>query len=108
MEKEAIMATNRNIISNDPLVTPNELKRELPLRNKASQTVDRCVNGIEAILRGEDQRFIVIVGPCSVFDYRATMRYAEWLSILAEELHDRLLIVMRTYFEKPRTALGWP
>ena len=62
---------------------------------------------IQAVLRGEDSRFLVITGPCSVHDEEAGLEYAHRLKALQDEYSDRMLIVMRVYFEKPRTTVGW-
>ncbi len=90
-----------------PLIAPCDLKAELPMTEPANETVTAAREAIIRILRGEDRRLIVVVGPCSIHDERAGMEYARRLQGLARELSDRLLIVMRLYFEKPRTTLGW-
>ncbi|MCH2174980.1 MAG: 3-deoxy-7-phosphoheptulonate synthase [Lentisphaeria bacterium] len=90
-----------------PLVTPHELKQQLPLTETANDTVARGRKEIEDILAGRDNRFLVITGPCSIHDEEVALDYAKRLAVLAEELKDQLLIVMRVYFEKPRTTVGW-
>jgi 3-deoxy-7-phosphoheptulonate synthase len=90
-----------------PLISPNELKRELPLTETASLTVVRGRNEITRILAKEDQRLLVVVGPCSIHDSDAASEYAHRLNELRHGLSDRLCIVMRVYFEKPRTTTGW-
>ncbi len=89
------------------LSTPDELASELPLTDAARDTVLRYRREVQAILRGEDSRFLVISGPCSIHDEEAGLEYAERFRELAERVSDQLLLVMRVYFEKPRTVLGW-
>ena len=90
------------------LRTPREIKRELPLGQEAAATVRRARRELRDILHGRDrERIAVVVGPCSIHDPDAAMDYAERLRALAEPLSDRLVVVMRTYFEKPRTTVGW-
>ena len=96
-----------HIASTEPLVTPTELARELPMTEVHHQSVLSGRQQIQDILEGRDQRLMVIVGPCSIHDERAALEYAERLARLAEDVKDRLLIVMRVYFEKPRTTVGW-
>jgi 3-deoxy-7-phosphoheptulonate synthase len=90
-----------------PLVTPQELFDELPLNARRTETLLRGRGEARAILDGEDDRLIAIVGPCSVHDPAATRDYAQRLAEQAQRLADDLLIVMRVYFEKPRTTIGW-
>ena len=89
------------------LSTPEEVIREIPRTLTATRTVLGARNAIHAILSGADDRLLVIVGPCSVHDPAAAVDYAERLATLREQLSDRLEIVMRVYFEKPRTTVGW-
>jgi 3-deoxy-7-phosphoheptulonate synthase len=90
-----------------PLLPPAILLEELPLRESAAVTVSRGRDAVARILRGEDDRLIVIVGPCSIHDPGAAIDYAQRLRRLADELAGELHIVMRVYFEKPRTTVGW-
>jgi 3-deoxy-7-phosphoheptulonate synthase len=90
-----------------PLLPPAILLEELPLDDAGSQTVSRAREEISRILRGEDDRLVVIVGPCSIHDADAGRDYASRLRVVAEELAADLRIVMRVYFEKPRTTVGW-
>lgn len=90
-----------------PLLSPALLADELPLSDDAAQAVLEGREAASAILRGEDDRLLVVVGPCSVHDPVAALDYARRLAALRDELQDRLFIVMRVYFEKPRTTLGW-
>jgi len=98
---------NINIEAPEILITPAELKRELPLTDKARKTVAEGRLAIENILRGNDHRLLVVVGPCSIHDLDAAHEYALRLKKLADKVSDSLLIVMRVYFEKPRTTVGW-
>jgi len=96
-----------NVASNDTLITPDQLKRELPLSASALQTVTTGRDVVRNILDGKDHRLFVVVGPCSIHDIDAAHEYAERLKVLAEEVSDTLYLVMRVYFEKPRTTVGW-
>ena len=96
-----------NIQSIQPLVTPAQLKEELPLSEKAYQTVLNGRETIRKILDGEDKRLFVVIGPCSIHDPKAAHEYAERLKVLSEKVKDTLYLVMRVYFEKPRTTIGW-
>jgi 3-deoxy-7-phosphoheptulonate synthase len=89
------------------LTTPDEVMREIPRTLTATRVVMAARNAIHAILNGADDRLLVIVGPCSVHDPAAAVEYAGRLAALREQLSDRLEIVMRVYFEKPRTTVGW-
>ncbi len=95
------------IRSVDPLISPRLLKEELPMTEASNTTVVEGRAAIEAIIAGEDPRLLAIVGPCSIHDPAAAIEYAERLERLRRELSDRLYVVMRVYFEKPRTRLGW-
>jgi 3-deoxy-7-phosphoheptulonate synthase len=89
------------------LSTPQEVMREIPRTLTATRIVMAARNAVHAILNGTDDRLLVIVGPCSIHDPAAAVDYAERLATLREKLADRLEIVMRVYFEKPRTTVGW-
>jgi 3-deoxy-7-phosphoheptulonate synthase len=89
------------------LSTPHEVMREIPRTLTATRVVMTARNAIHAILNGTDDRLLVVVGPCSVHDPVAAVDYAARLAVLRERLGDRLEIVMRVYFEKPRTTVGW-
>ena len=90
-----------------PLVPPEVMMEELPLSPSAAETVQRTRREVARVLRGEDDRLLVVVGPCSVHDGVAALDYARRLAGLAGELAADLRIVMRVYFEKPRTTVGW-
>src|SRR4051794_7855522 len=81
--------------------------REVPRTLTATRVVMAARNAIHTILNGQDDRLLVVVGPCSVHDPKAALEYAERLATLREDLADQLEIVMRVYFEKPRTTVGW-
>src|SRR5690606_9364864 len=90
-----------------PLPSPVELRERLPLSTEVEGLVTSSRREIEAILSGEDDRLLVVVGPCSVHDPAAAAEYARRLVVEAERHAEHLLIVMRVYFEKPRTVAGW-
>lgn len=96
-----------NIESSRALMNPMQVKELLPLTETAAETVLRGRQEIQNILDGKDPRKFIIVGPCSVHNPQAARAYAKKLKALAEVVSDRLLIVMRVYFEKPRTTVGW-
>ena len=96
-----------NVASNETLITPEQLKREIPLTDAALQTVAHGREVIRNILDGKDHRLFVVIGPCSIHDLKAAKEYAERLKVLATEVSDTLFLVMRVYFEKPRTTVGW-
>src|SRR5262244_4586286 len=89
------------------LSTPDEVMREIPRTLTATRVAMAARNAIHAILNGTDDRLLVVVGPCSIHDPEAAVDYATRLAALRERLADRLEIVMRVYFEKPRTTVGW-
>jgi 3-deoxy-7-phosphoheptulonate synthase len=90
-----------------PLIAPAVLEEELPLDDTGAQLVADARREIAKIIRGEDDRLIVVVGPCSIHDPVAAIEYAQRLSEIAPRYRSHLLIVMRVYFEKPRTVIGW-
>ena len=96
-----------NIKSIQTLITPAELKGELPLSEAASQTVLQGRETVRNILNGTDKRLFVVIGPCSIHDPKAAHEYADRLKELSEKVKDTLYLVMRVYFEKPRTTIGW-
>ena len=100
-------ARDVNVISTEPLISPVGLVNELPLTPNVESVVLEGRRQIQAILRGDDPRFMVITGPCSVHDAEACVEYAQRIKRLQDDLGDRMLIVMRVYFEKPRTTVGW-
>src|SRR6266545_2943770 len=90
-----------------PLIPPAILMENLPLTERASTTVAESRDAVARILRRQDDRLVVVVGPCSIHDVAAAREYARGLRTLAGELADALCVVMRVYFEKPRTTVGW-
>ena len=90
-----------------PLVPPAILMEDLPITDKASETVAKARRETADCLHGRDKRLVVVVGPCSIHDADAAREYAEKLKVQADRFADELLIVMRVYFEKPRTNVGW-
>jgi len=105
MSKEQL--NNINVISQDLLPTPARIKSDLPLSQRAEKTVLDGRQTIRNILDRKDHRLFIVVGPCSIHDIRAAHEYAEKLKQLADELEDTLYLIMRVYFEKPRTTVGW-
>ena len=98
---------DRRIGRVEPLVAPNRLLEELPLSDAQAEVVLGGRAQVHGVLDGEDDRLLVVVGPCSVHDVGATLDYASRLGERAAALRDDLLVVMRVYFEKPRTTTGW-
>jgi 3-deoxy-7-phosphoheptulonate synthase len=98
---------NINVTSFASMPTPEELHAKLPLTDKASDTVTKGRADLRAILERKDKRLFVVVGPCSIHDPVAGLDYARRLKALQEEVKDTMLLVMRVYFEKPRTTTGW-
>jgi 3-deoxy-7-phosphoheptulonate synthase len=90
-----------------PLIAPEELKRRYPIGDEAIELVYRSRETIKEIIRGEDPRILAVIGPCSIHDAGAALEYAERLRSLAERVSETMYVVMRVYFEKPRTVLGW-
>ena len=99
--------TDINITSKTLLPTPLALCAEIKKTDAADKFVAESRDAINEIIFGKDRRFLVVIGPCSIHDLKAGREYAEKLAKLAREVDDRMLIVMRVYFEKPRTTVGW-
>ena len=96
-----------NVKSILPLVTPAELKKELPLTENVYQTVLKGRETVRNILDGKDKRLFIVIGPCSIHDTVAAHEYADRLKTLSDKIKDSIYVVMRVYFEKPRTTVGW-
>lgn len=96
-----------NVVAQEVLTTPDQLKQALPMSATALTTVSEGRQSIRNILDRRDHRMFIVVGPCSIHDIDAALDYARRLKILADEVRDTLVIVMRVYFEKPRTTVGW-
>ncbi len=90
-----------------PIIAPADLKQVFPLSERGAEFVSRSREQITNILNHKDPRLMVVVGPCSIHDPKAALEYAERLSKLSRQLEDQLFLVMRVYFEKPRTTIGW-
>ncbi len=91
----------------ETLISPYNIRKDLPQTTKTKKTVLYGRGSIEDILDGKDSRIIIIVGPCSIHDIKSAEEYAKRLNELSDRISDKFLIVMRTYFEKPRTSIGW-
>lgn len=102
-----VQTNNLNVREVTPIIAPADLKQVFPLSVEDAAFVNDSRNTIKSILHGEDQRLMVVVGPCSIHDTKAAIEYAERLAVISEKLKDKLFLVMRVYFEKPRTTVGW-
>jgi len=98
---------NLNIASQEILITPAQLKQDVPVTETANLTIAQGRNAVRNILDRTDPRLIVVIGPCSIHDTKAAIDYAKRLKAISDEVQDTLLLVMRVYFEKPRTTTGW-
>jgi 3-deoxy-7-phosphoheptulonate synthase len=98
---------NLNVVSQHTLLPPSQLHEDIPVSAAATRTVNDARRTLADILSGRDPRLLVVVGPCSIHDRQAAIEYAHRLKALADELAEQLFIVMRVYFEKPRTTVGW-
>jgi 3-deoxy-7-phosphoheptulonate synthase len=105
MSQQAV--ENLNVENIDILITPAKLKAELPISEKARETVSHGREVVRNILDRKDHRLFLVIGPCSIHDVEAAMDYAHRLKALADEVKDTLFLIMRVYFEKPRTTVGW-
>ncbi len=95
------------IAATKELISPVQIHEQFPLTEAAAATTARARDEIQAVMAGSDDRLVVVVGPCSIHDPKSALEYAERLSSLKQELNQDLVIVMRVYFEKPRTTVGW-
>ena len=96
-----------HVESFNPLIAPDSLKEEFPVSRRAGETVLKSREAIQRILKKEDKRLLVVAGPCSIHDEAAALDYAARLNRLRKEVEETLMVVMRVYFEKPRTTVGW-
>jgi 3-deoxy-7-phosphoheptulonate synthase len=99
--------SNINISDEQVLITPQELKNKIPLSDNARQFIQQSRQTISNIIHKRDHRLLIVCGPCSIHDIDAAKEYAKRLKVISEDLKDQLYIVMRVYFEKPRTTVGW-
>ena len=98
---------NVNIDNQEILITPEELKRQLPATEEVKRGISQNREIVRSIIDGTDKRLLLVVGPCSIHNPREAIDYAERLKTLCESVNDKLFIVMRAYFEKPRSTVGW-
>ena len=98
---------NLRICKTQDVVAPVEVLEEISMTEAAANTILQARNDIHQVLTAEDDRLVVIVGPCSIHDAKAAHEYAKLLKSVKEELKQDLVIIMRVYFEKPRTTVGW-
>jgi 3-deoxy-7-phosphoheptulonate synthase len=106
-DRPASLLEDTRIARVHPLVSPAVLAEELPLSEADRETVAAGRDAVRRIVHGEDDRWLAVVGPCSIHDPEAALEYAERLKAVADEIADRVFVVLRVYFEKPRTVVGW-
>lgn len=99
--------TDLHVVQTEPLPSPVDLCADVPRSDAQADFVGDSRDGIHQIIFGEDDRFLLVIGPCSIHDPEGCHEYASRLASLAEEVQDRIRVVMRVYFEKPRTSIGW-
>jgi 3-deoxy-7-phosphoheptulonate synthase len=104
---DQLKTSDLHVVETCPLLAPVEVKAELPITNAIAKVVSEARARIRNILNGSDRRLLVVVGPCSIHDVKAAREYAEKLAKFRDGVGDALEIVMRVYFEKPRTTVGW-
>ncbi|MBD2148585.1 3-deoxy-7-phosphoheptulonate synthase [Pseudanabaena sp. FACHB-1277] len=104
---EQIKTNDLHVVETCPLLAPIEIKAELPITPAIAKVVSSARSRIRNILNGSDRRLLVVVGPCSIHDVKAAKEYASKLAKFRDQVSDALEIVMRVYFEKPRTTIGW-
>ena len=102
-----VQTNNLNVREVAPIIAPADLKQVFPLSEDGAAFVSDSRKQIKAILRGEDKRLMAVVGPCSIHEPKAALEYANRLVTLAKKVEDQIFIIMRVYFEKPRTTVGW-
>lgn len=102
-----IKTNNLKITAITPIIAPAELRQVFPLSDQDREFVNTSRERIKEIIHRRDPRLMVVVGPCSIHDPLAAVEYAKRLAVLSRKVEDQLLLVMRTYFEKPRTTIGW-
>lgn len=99
--------SNTHIQESHTLITPEQLRKKLPISHAAEKAVIKFRKEIEQILEFQDSRKFVVVGPCSIHDLKSAEEYSQKLKVLSDKVQDKLLLIMRVYFEKPRTTVGW-
>jgi len=104
---DVIQTDDTRILSTQEVISPEKLHKELPISNAAASTTAAARDAIHKVLHGEDDRLLVVIGPCSIHDTSAALEYAARLKPYIDSLANDLIIVMRVYFEKPRTTVGW-
>lgn len=104
---DQLKTSDLHVVETCPLLAPVEVKAQLPITPAIAKVVAHARDRIRNILKGSDRRLLVVVGPCSIHDVKAAREYAEKLAKFRDEVSDALEIVMRVYFEKPRTTIGW-
>ncbi|MFH1028931.1 MAG: 3-deoxy-7-phosphoheptulonate synthase, partial [Pseudomonadota bacterium] len=102
-----IKTNNLKITAITPIIAPADLRQVFPLSDRDRSFVSRSREQIKEIILRKDRRLMVVVGPCSIHDTEAAVEYAKRLSRLSKQVEDQLLLIMRVYFEKPRTTVGW-
>ena len=108
MEEKSLSGLNDiNVSCIRSLIKPREVLDTIQLTKELEYFVDKKRKEVKKILSGEDNRKIVVVGPCSIHDINSAIEYGERLKALADSVKDKILIIMRVYFEKPRTTVGW-
>ena len=107
MNDEYLLIHDINIVGTTSLTSPEKLKLKLPSTDQIARTVYDARQTVSGILQGDDQRIIAVVGPCSIHSEEIALEYAERLKDLADEVQQHIIVVMRVYFEKPRTTIGW-
>ncbi|HIJ95227.1 MAG TPA: 3-deoxy-7-phosphoheptulonate synthase [Desulfuromonadales bacterium] len=102
-----IKTNNLKVTGITPIIAPTDLRQVFPVSDKERAFISTSREQIKNIIHRRDKRLMVIVGPCSIHDTKAALEYAERLTILSRRVEDQLLLIMRVYFEKPRTTVGW-
>ena len=102
-----IKITDTNVKKYDVIIPPLLLKKDLPLASNVAKFVQKTRKAIQDIILGKDKRKLIICGPCSIHDTKSALEYAKNLAMLNTKVKNKFLIIMRTYFEKPRTSVGW-
>ena len=102
-----IPLTNVRVREMRRLISPRALRNQLPITDEAARTVAASREAVTRIIRGEDKRLLLVVGPCSIHDAKSAIEYAQRLNALRKELLPKFEVIMRVYFEKPRTTVGW-